>query len=476
MEENERKLYLFEKAPISKAVLALCIPTILSSLVMVIYGLADTYFVGMLNDPLQNAGVTLASPVMMLYNAVTALFGVGASSLMSRSLGKRDFKTVVQCSATGLYLAMFSGVCFSVAFLFFKHPILVMLGAEISTAVYAADYLKWTVALGAVPAILNVAMAYMIRSEGASLHASVGAMSGCFLNMLLDPFFILPQGLNMGVAGAGCATFLSNCFACLYFFILLCLRRKNTYVCLDPRKITLKKELILGILNVGIPAMIANFFTVAGQIILNNFTATYGTNAIAAMGIAFRVDLVPANICSGLSAGIMPVIGYNYASGNFKRMKKALKFTLKWAVSFITIVTVLYLCFAEIPISWFISNQEIIELGAIFLKGLCAGLPFYCVDFVASGVFQACGLGAYSLIFTIFRNVVLQFPFLFILGRLFGVFGLPYAYFLTEFVLAVAAGVVLFRLFKKWEVRQSLSQDQSQGEKLNFTSDPLSED
>ena len=268
------------------------IPTILSSLVMVIYNLADTYFVGMLNDPVQNAAVTLAYPVLLAFNAVNNLFGVGTSSMMSRALGRRDYETVRKSSAFGFYCSLFFGLLFSFLCTVGKAPLLRLLGADSVTISATDSYMFWTVNCGAAPAILNVVMAYLVRSEGASLHASIGTMSGCFLNMILDPIFILPWGLNMGAAGAGCATFLSNCFACGYFFVLLFKKRNNTYVCINPRQFGLKKGIIFGICAVGIPASIQNLLNVTGMTILNNFTSVYGADAVAAMGIAQKINQV----------------------------------------------------------------------------------------------------------------------------------------------------------------------------------------
>ena len=211
---DEKKLELFERTPVPSAVAKLAVPTILSSLVMVLYNLADTYFVGMLNDPVQNAAVTLSTPVLLAFNAVNNLFGVGSSSMMSRALGRRDFDTVSRSSAFGFYCSLIFSLLFSLGCTVFKAPLLTIVGADSTTSQATAEYLKWTVTFGAAPAILNVVMAYLVRSEGSTMHASIGTMSGCLLNILLDPIFVLPWGFDMGAAGAGLATFLSNCFAC----------------------------------------------------------------------------------------------------------------------------------------------------------------------------------------------------------------------------------------------------------------------
>ena len=157
--ENTQKVTLFEQTPIPRAVMTLAIPTIISSLVMVIYNLADTYFVGMINDPIQNAAVTLAAPVLLSFNAINNLFGVGSSSMMSRALGTKDYDTVYRSSALGFYCALICGLAFSLIYTLFRYPLLTVLGADAETVSATAQYLKWTVSCGAAPAILNVVLA-----------------------------------------------------------------------------------------------------------------------------------------------------------------------------------------------------------------------------------------------------------------------------------------------------------------------------
>ena len=415
MENN--KTELFEKMPVKSAVFKLSIPTVLSSLVMVIYNLADTYFVGFLNNPIENAAVTLAAPLLLAFNAVNNLFGVGSSSMMSRALGKKDYETVKRSSAFGFYCSLFFGLLFSVGYSVFSRQILDILGADSETAFATAQYLKWTVSFGSAPAILNVVMAYLVRAEGASLHASVGTMSGCLLNMVLDPILVMPWGLDMGAAGAGCATFISNCFACGYFFVLLFIKRKNTFVSVNPKKFSFRKSIVLGVFAVGIPAAIQNLLNVTGMTVLNNFTADFGSDAVAAMGIAQKINMVPMQIALGFSQGIMPLISYNFASKDINRM--------------------------------FMKNESIVSFGSAFLRGMCISLPFLCMDFIAVGVFQACGMGGKSLVFAIMRKIVLEIPFIFLLNYLFPLYGLAYAQTAAEIILAAVAVLVLINLFKK---------------------------
>ena len=294
MNQTQDKEYLFERMPVPGAVVQLSLPIVISSLVTILYNLADTFFVGMLNNPVENAAVTLVYPVTLAFNAVNNLFGVGVSSAMSRHLGGKAYEQVRVCSAFGFYGAAVSGLLFSALCILFRTPLLALLGTDAQTLDATAGYLHWTVCCGALPAILNVVQSYMVRSEGSTLHASIGTMSGCLLNIVLDPIFILPWGLNMGAAGAGLATFLSNCVACLYFVVLARVKRGKTFVSMDPRLLPkLTAEQVRDILGVGIPASIQNLLNVTGTTLLNNFTAPFGAAAIAAMGISQKLYMSP---------------------------------------------------------------------------------------------------------------------------------------------------------------------------------------
>ena len=455
MNDSEKQL-LFEKMPIPGAVARLVIPTIMGSLVMILYNLADTYFVGYLNDPVQNAAVTLAAPLLLAFNAVNNLFGVGSSSMMSRALGLKNYDSVRRSAAFGIYCSIISGLLFSLGYSLMSGSVLNLLGADETTVEATREYLFWTVSLGAAPAITNVVMGYMVRAEGSAINASIGTMSGCLLNIVLDPIFIMPWGLGMGAAGAGCATFISNCVACLYFFIYVLAKRGRSYVCLRPDMAPCGKSVALGIFAVGVPAMVQNLLNVTGMTILNNFTADYGSEAVAAMGIASKIQMVFLYVNMGISNGIMPLVGYNYADGNVKRMKDAMLFTAKLILGVLGIATVLCFIFSRTLVGLFIENTNVIDLGSAFLRGLCLALPFMAIDFLGVGMYQACGMGKKALVFAIMRKIVLEIPALFVLNALFPMYGLAYAQPFAEFILAFAATIVIIKIFKGLEKGKGL--------------------
>ncbi len=213
----------------------------------------------------------------------------------------------------------------------------------------------------------------------------------------------------------------------------------------------MNRSVILGVCGVGIPASIQNLLNVTGMTILNNFTSSFGADAVAAMGITQKVNMVPMYICMGVSQGIMPLISYNYASGNYKRMKDTILFAVKASFGFTVSVVMIYYAGAGHLISMFMKNEVIVAYGSRFLRGFCLGLPFLCMDFLAVGVFQAVGMGKEALMFAVMRKIVLEIPALYILNALFPLYGLAYSQLTAEVVLAAAAVIVLRKLFQKLE-------------------------
>ena len=452
---TSERLALFETEKISSAILKLALPTVLSSLVMTLYSLADTFFVGMLNNSVQNAAVTLSAPVLLAFNAVNNLFGVGGSSMISRALGRKDYETAYKSSAFSFYFAIIAGLLFSSLAFFFYDGLLVLIGADSTTMEATRAYLHWTVVLGAVPSILNVVMAYLVRAEGSAMHASIGTMTGCLLNIVLDPIFVLPQFLGMGAEGAGLATFISNCIAVIYFLILNFVKRKDTYVSLDIRRISLQRFVVLGVCAVGIPASVQNLLNVTGMTLLNNFTSVYGADAVAAMGITQRLNNVPFSIANGFSQGLMPLVSYNFASGNYKRMKDGIVFSAKVIITGLIAIALAYFLFSDFFISIFMNNESVVEYGTRFLHGFCLGIPFLGVDFLALAVFQAVGKGFFSFMFAITRKIILEIPAIIVLNILFPLYGLAYSQFFAEVIMAVIATVTLTRLVRGLTAKQA---------------------
>lgn len=449
MKQEISKEELFERLPVTKAIVTLTIPVIITSIVSIIYNLSDTYFVGILNDPLQNAAVTLVAPAMTLFYAVTNLFGIGASSLMSRKLGEKDYDRVRKASATGILSGLFFAILLSAITLIFNKQMLSILGTTEETYSLTKQYLFWTVGVGAIPAIMNLLLSFILRAEGRSIEASIGGLCGLVLNMILDPIFILPFGLNLGAAGAGLATFISNCTGSLYFIILLIVLRGKTYVSVNPRNFSFRPDILKSIFIVGIPGVFQNFLNVISMTSLNNLAVGFGTAAVASIGIVNKLNQIPIQVIFGFGQGVMPLIGYNYASKNYSRMKEVIKKTFIISLSILFVLLLFFTLFRKPIVRVFMDNDTIVEIGSRFLLGFSFALPFMCIDFNVVGISQSFGIGKCALIFSFMRKAFLEIPFLFIFSHFFGLYGLAYPALAAEIVMAITAAFVLHYLLTK---------------------------
>lgn len=437
---------IFVRAPVPRAALKLMAPTVAGSLVSILYSLADTFFVGRLNDAAQTGAVSLAAPALLAFNAANNLFGVGASSLMSRALGRGDSDGAKKSAAFGFYGALALAAIMSL--LCFRAPAALakILGASGETLGPTVAYMRYAVAFGAIPSILNVVLSYLVRAEGGALHASVGTMSGCVLNIALDPLFISPGGLALGAAGAGLATFLSNCAACAYYFVLLFSRRGKTFVSLDPRRLSHPWRTAAAVMAVGIPVAVQNLLNVTGMALLDNIVSLYGAKAVAAMGIAQRIHTVPVQLALGASQGVMPLVGYSYSSANSARFDETVRFTRSILLPAMTALALALFLFSRPLAGLFIGNDEVARMGGMFLRELSLSLPFLFLDFLAVGVFSSAGLGLRCLMFAVLRKIILEIPAIFILNFSLGAKGVALSAFFAETVLALCGSVMLKKM------------------------------
>ena len=426
----------------------LAVPTVLSSLVMVLYNLADTYFVGMLNNAVQNAAVTLAAPLLLAFNAVNNLFGVGSSSMMSRSLGKKDYETVYRSSAFGFYCSIFAGLLFSVAYTVFQVPLLNLLGATPETLDATIGYARWTVTFGAVPAILNVVMAYLVRAEGGAGAAAFGVSFGGVLNILLDPLFVLPQFLGLGAVGAGMATALSNGAAVACFAVYLVRRRGATYLNLLPANLRYAAQYLRPILAIGFPSALQYALTVVATAAQADFVSQYPTEAVAALGIVKKLDQLPLYFSIGVSNGLLPLLAYNHAAGNHHRRAQAFRIGSLMSFGFAVLCLVCYEAFATPLVSLFIADAATVRYGAVFLRCMVTAMPMMALCYPMIIQFQAMGRARESLVCSILRKGVLDIPLLYLMDALFPLYGCMWVQPIVD-AISLAAALWFYRAIQR---------------------------
>lgn len=421
---NSAAIDIFEKAPVKQAVLSQIIPAIASQMIVLIYNLADTYFVGMLNEPVQTASVTVAYPLFLMLTALSNLFGVGGASAIARALGRKEPEKARQISAVSFWSGAVSSVLFSVIVLSFSVPLLTLCGAKADTMDTAFEYVKWVVVVGGPFTVLNTLLANLVRSEGSAAQASIGVSLGGILNIILDPFFVLPQFLGFRAAGAGMATAISNAAATVYFLLYILKKRGVTILSIQPKLLGYAKAHIGGILAIGLPSALQYALTVVAVAAQAHFVANYRiTEAVAALGIVKKIDQLPLYFSIGVSNGLLPLLAFNHSSGNNKRREGIFRFGVMISLGFSVLCLITYEILAPLLVGLFIQDAATISFGASFLRIMVTAMPMMAVCYPMIIQFQAMGKIKESLICSVLRKGVLDIPLLFLMDKLLPLYG-----------------------------------------------------
>lgn len=442
MNENLQKEQLFASAPVGKAVISLAIPTVIAQLITVIYNMADTFFIGQLGDPNQVAAATLAMPVFIFLTAFANLFGIGGASTISRCLGAGDREKAKSTASFCIWASAIVSLLYGIAVILMKNTLLPILGTDEATRGFCSSYIFWTVGIGAVPTVLNAGLAHLIRSEGYAGQASFGVAFGGILNMLLDPIFIFL--FQMQITGAAIATMLSNAAATVFFLVFLFKIRKHTTITPSPKYVTFGSGIPLEVLSVGLPSFVMTLMSTVSNLTLNKMIATYSNEAVAGMGIAKKIDLMAFAIAQGMTQGTLPLIGYNYSSGDRRRTLSALKVLLLDCLA-VAIAGMALMFFAATPITrCFINDAATVAFGRTFLRIVCLACPTTALNFLAITIFQATGKRVQPLILSLLRKGGLDIPLMLLFNALVGVNGIAWATPLADtLALLVSAALVL---------------------------------
>lgn len=448
MNSELSKRELFETVPVKKAVATLAVPTIISQIVTIIYNLADTFFVGQLNNPYMVAAVTVVSPWFNLLTALGNLFGIGGSSLISRLLGAKRDNEVKYFSSLSIYSGIIITFIFSLFSLLFQGPLLIVLGASSNNIQYAQSYLFWTVILGGIPTTLAMTMAHLLRGEGKAKFASIGMMLGGILNIILDPLFIF--GLGLGFSGAAIATATSNLVSTLFFIYIFYRVKKQTTMSLNISYFN--TSYLKPVLSVGIASALTTLLANVSNMVIISLASGYGDIPVAAYGIVKRIDMFPLNISFGLCQGIMPLVGYNYASKNYQRMKEISSFSWKVSLSIAFFFLICFTSLASFILPAFIEDPQTSQLGAEFLRIACLAVPFTAINALIIYTLQAMGKGVESAILTVCRQGLLNIPILFIMNHFVGLYGMIWVQLVIELIVLPIVIIMYRRVLKQIKV------------------------
>ena len=438
---NEHELMANMK--VSKAVAKMAIPSVISSLVTVIYNMADTFFFFFSGDALQVAAVSLTNPIFILLMAFANMFGMGGSAVASVALGKKDEKRVKNVTAFVFYGSVIVGLVCMAALLLFMRPILTLFGANAETYEFAKGY-TLHISYGAPFIIWSAASSFILRVEGASKEAMIGNMIGTIANIVLDPIFISTFG--MGAAGAAIATTIGNVLACLYY--LWYFLKKSRLFSIHFRYFTCRNGILVKICTIGLPTAIFSGLMSVSTIILNQILVAYGNAPVAAIGIVFKANMFITFLQMGLANGVQPLFGYNYGSGDKERFQAVERFT-KICCVIVGVASVILNYIGKDPIiRIFIDDNEVVAYGVQMLIGYMLSGPVIGILFTNMNCMQSVGHAFPATVLSVLRQGILLIPLLYLLNALFGLNGVIYGQSITDYI-AVLLSIFFWQRTKK---------------------------
>ena len=444
MKDNTTEI--FKNAPVPKAVISNIIPSIVSMIMVLVYNLADTFFIGQTKNAYMVAAVSVATPAFLFFMAVGMLFGIGGTSLISRMLGEgNDSKaknTSSFCFWTGLSIGIFAMILIWI----FVTPICRVIGASDDTLGYSAQYLR-IVAIGIPFLIVGNSFSNIIRAEGHAKTAMMGMIIGNMMNIILDPVMILGFGWN--VAGAAVATVIGNIGAALFYGYHLL--SKNTMLSIHPKDYRAGQGIAAGVLAIGIPASLNSILMSTSNIVVNNLMRNYGDMAVAGLGVAMKVNMIVVMLLIGLGSGIQPLLGYCYGAGNKKRYMDILKFSLCLAFGLSLIMTVICYCGAGPLVKAFLEDSSAFEYGMSFARIYIYSGPIMGMLFVLMNAIQSTGAALPALVLSVSRQGLLYLPILFVFSRFFdSAKMLAGAQPVTDYLAVMLATALFFFTYKKY--------------------------
>ncbi len=455
------KKELFERLPVPQALATMAIPTIISQMINLVYNVVDAWFIGRTGNAYMMAATTLTLTLVMMNTALSNLFGIGGGSLIARLMGAGRPGEARKVSAFAFYGSIGVALLYALLVGCLMDPLLRFLGASAETLDYARQYTLLVIILGAVPGILSMTLAHMLRNAGQAGKASIGLSGGGILNVVLDPLFmfvLLPAGQE--VTGAALATLLSNTAACLYLLYAFRGAGKTAPLSMSPAEARgVGRTHVKGLLAVGVPSAILTGLFDLANVCVNMAAAAHDDFVLAGMGIVLKVDRVPNAVNLGICQGMLPIVAYNYASGNRERMRRAIHTARLWGLIVSGASIALFQLFAESVTRVFLNTSGAAAQNALLTTGYAAlflrirslASPFQLINYHSSYCMQAMGNGRGTMLHAAVRELVFYIPMIFLLDRLFGERGLAAALIAGECLGAVVALILLHRTIKAKE-------------------------
>ena len=433
----------FQKDSIAKIVIRNSIPALIAMIMVMVYNLADTFFLGLTHNDLQVTAVSFATPLFMIFMSLGTLFGVGGTSVISRALGERNTERAKKACSFCMWASVAVGVVFMAILWIFLDDVTTMLGASENSIGLTKDYLRIAIGCGVFSMISNC-FSSIVRTEGEAMKAMTGTLIGNLLNMILDPIFIL--GFKWGVVGAAIATVIGNAVAAGYY-ILYFLKGKSA-LSISPRYFSFGDKILSGVLSVGISASLANLLVSVSSIVVNAQLSKFadGDMLVAGYGVTAKVIMIVTLIGIGIGSGVQPFLGYCYGAKQKERLTKGIRFSAMFGLIFCFVVSALCFIFAEPIVKVFLTDLTALDSGVHFTRILMSTAWLIGAFAICQNTLQAVGAATPALLASVFRQGIIFIPAVFILKAIMGVDGLIWAQPLAD---VLSLGLVIWMLWRE---------------------------
>ena len=445
MKTQHRDNYEFlTQAPVSRVILTMAVPTIVSMLVTCLYTIVDTYFVGQLNTQ-STAAVGIVFSLMCLVQAIGSFFGHGSGSYMSRELGARRIDNAASMAATGFVYAIITGVAIAAVGLMSLQTLSLWLGSTATVLPYTEQYMA-IILIGTPFQIASFTLNSQLRMQGNTRHAMWGIVSGAVLNVLLDPLLIF--GCSLGLRGAALATVIGQAVSFLILYIM-CNRRGATCVGIHLTKFSLRWHYVREIIYGGSPSLSRQGLASISVVLLNLAAASYGDAAVAAMSIVSRVTMFVMSVIVGLGQGFQPFCGYCYGAGLYARLRQGYWFTEKTGFVFLAIFAAVVYCFAEQTVALFRDDAIVIAVGSTALRWHLVAYPLNAYIMTSNMMLQTTRRPLRANLLASARRGLVFIPFILLLPHLFGLMGVAMCQAVCDVVTFLLAIPIMRLTFKE---------------------------
>lgn len=437
MEEKTNRIYLLEEAGVALALLKLGIPTMVGMLISALYNAIDAYFVSGLGIS-QMGAVSIVFPIVQIIIGLGMMFGAGASSYISRLLGKGDNEQANKTASTALFSGIFVGAIIIAGIMLFLDSVLISLGATETMLPYARDYAKIYIT-GSIINVFIVMMNNLLTAQGATKFTMIAMLTGSIANVILDPIMI--YGMKLGIKGAAVATVISLCINMMLYIGYIA--KKKGILRFSIKNIAPSKKIYEEVLKIGIPVLLFQFFASAAMGTINTTSKPYGDYAVAAMGAVTRIMTVVTYVVFGFLKGFQPFAGYNYGAKKYGRLKKSINLCMVWSTLFCIIAAIVLVIFAEPIVSLFGTDTKMIDLASKALRLNATLFITFGFQMVYASLYLSIGKSLVGGMLSLGRQGIFFFPLVFVLPHMFELTGViwvqPMADFFTTILTIIFA-------------------------------------